>query len=764
MSILDFVEERRCDESEATHILCEEFIKVERNDIEEMINFAWEDEQEVIELFCGESVILSFKIKSEVDYDIIIKALMKHMQGITHHTEDLLECNVTYDPFIVKFPRLKCSLPNLKDIASSFLKCIDDINIMASIDFDIYEYGIPLLKGKTIDFQCEELDVEDKAVSINVSLGNIDEIHEVLFKYNPKFHDTLSICEDLLRVLGSDVDQLKSLDKEIIGQILFNESKGSQRGCYVWNNIGGEGWDDKHITLKSNKKLKIDQYGIKTLRTIVKRHNKVGYKKWLEKYLKHYVGQCLKPTSSFRSVANLLYQIYMEKFICEGVKDGIWYVYKGTRHVLLDDAVIIKSLLSTKIRKRFESFYGTEAQEYAIKLMKNLESPSFKSSVMKEASELFYVSKFLREKDTNVNLFAMKNLVFDCGRKDLRQGYPDDWITLRSGVKYRHYDEDEQDVKDLFKFLSQVFVNESVRNYIALTWSSCLQGGNNDKSFYIMSGQKSNNSKSTVICLLTICFGTYSVSPDSSLITNKLQINPNAPSPALETLRNRRIAFFQEPSPDESINIGFVKKLTSKYNKFTSRAPFGKELIEFTIQLKPFVECNEIPYISMEPAVRRRTKIIDFQSEFVDDPPTTEEEQYKQKKFKIDVNFEENFKRLAPVLMWYLIKIFKEKETKGIIPPDSVISNLGKFEKVNDHFALFCEEVLDRNPIRDEDKISDVKVKNLYIAYSSWYKNSNIKKPIISKDRFYTALEKEKITVDTSQQPHRVLGVSIRQI
>lgn len=749
MSILDFLDERKSDNP--SHIINDNKIRItNHDDIEELFELCYINEQEIKEVFDdSESFILTFKVDVSDDKKVICKAIQRHIKHITYHTDDVLDVNVSFTPeFIIKFPKLKCSVKDMDDISISLTNMIDELDLPVIIDRSIYTSGVSLYNGDSIDI--EENEEEGRFISIHPELNtNPDEIYEIEFKYHIESTD-IDECESLLNII---FESGNVIDMDMIGQILFNINHGKQRGSYLWEKYGGEGWKD-NITKETNKVLTYNNYGKRTLRIIAKSCNKVEYKRWMKEYLKFYVSRCLRPTSSYRSVAILLYKMYMERFICESVKYQEWYEFKGTFFDKLDDAVVMRNLLSNKIRKLFEGFYGTEVQEEAYKILKNLETPAYKTNVIKEASELFYVKDFNRIKDTKLDLFAFKNVVYDCERERIRPGYPDDLITLCAGVEYKEYDLESASVKKLNKYFKQVFVNKKLRDYFLLSVSSCLRGRNREKNFYVMSGIKSYNGKSTTQSMIELGFGEYSCKPPTSLITAAKRTDPNSASPALEILRNKRIGFLQEPSSNETINSGVMKELSSGFDSVYSRALHSMP-ISFVPQLRMYLVCNAIPSIQMENAIKNRMKIIDFMSEFSNNAPEDEKEQYEQMKFPMDTNFEKNFDELVPVLMWKLIKIFPRYKEQGLIPPPECNLSLDTFEQINDPLGMFLDETVEKK----EGK--QMKLKTLYATYVNWYRMLNINKKLIPYESFSHSLSKHNIYVDTEVKPYVIKDIKL---
>ena len=73
-----------------------------------------------------------------------------------------------------------------------------------------------------------------------------------------------------------------------------------------------------------------------------------------------------------------------------------------------------------------------------------------------------------------------------------REGYPDDYISLCTNIEYIEYDENDEKIKQIETFFSQVQPQDGMYNYILDYFASCLVGHSPDEYFHIWTGSGGN--------------------------------------------------------------------------------------------------------------------------------------------------------------------------------------------------------------------------------------------------------------------------------
>ena len=192
-----------------------------------------------------------------------------------------------------------------------------------------------------------------------------------------------------------------------------------------------------------------------------------------------------------------------------------------------------------------------------------------------------------------------------------------------------------EEIKNLYRFLQQIFPNKRVLKYALDYHSDLFEGGNPRKIALIYQGD-GDNGKSIFQSVIEGMFGSegigYAAKLNTTFLSGKKQ-SSGGPQPDLDRLRHGcRLVVLQEPSKQEVINTALLKELTG--NDTIYARTLYKEGGEFLPLFKPIIICNDLPQLSSnEPAIWSRLRILPFESKFPLNPeeaPNTYEEQLEQ--------------------------------------------------------------------------------------------------------------------------------------
>jgi len=525
-----------------------------------------------------------------------------------------------------------------------------------------------------------------------------------------------------------------------VGQCIFNITSGSETGLSLWCKIAEES-EKSDLCHSEWKHFEKTQTTIGTFRYWCSRDDPEGYKEWKNQSLETLLWTCLDPTAGYTDIAELLYRKYEDKFVCSSIKDQLWYEYKHHRYQELDGAVTIRIKLSSDLVKDFNNILNecnssveqapdgpektkwSDKQSKCIQIITGLKNPSYKSNIMKEASEKFYDPDFSKEINQNKMLFCFDNGVFDCNSCTLRPGRPQDRITISCGYDFQHYTWDHPDVVFCMDYLKKVFVDREVREYFVRFCASCLEAGNKDKLLPVLTGV-GNNSKSIIELLLEKCFGDYFVKGPTSLITYQGTSNPGSATPELEILRFARLTLFQEPKATDKLNDSIVKQLSSGFDSMYSRA-LNKMPTKMVPMFKAGLVCNKIPHVdTTDPAIMNRLRIIAFKSVFSHTYPDTVEEQFKKRIFPIDLDFDRKIPLMIKPFMWILTQEYPTYKKNGLVAPELVVLETDKYRMTNDTFKEFIEEKVEVVTDEEEIKKTFIKSDQLYQTFKLWFKDN----------------------------------------
>ena len=519
-----------------------------------------------------------------------------------------------------------------------------------------------------------------------------------------------------------------------IGWVLYNISEGTQDGFELWKRFSEKCSDKFNLEYCEDmweNKFTMRNYTVATLHYFAKQDNESGY----NEMMKEEEVKCLETILKYKShndIAKLLKLKVGATFVCANIKRNDWYRYTNHRWKKVEEGHSLREMISTDIAMGFKSLLTDihsqvsaditsnielkQKTDAIYKMIQNTGNASFKDCVMKESRELFYDPKFKQKIDSNPYLIAFKNGVYDLENSMLREGSPDDYITMKMDISYKDFNIEDPIVKSLELFLEQVFPDKSVRKYFLDIYSEVFVGNNAMKKFLVWSGE-GNNAKSVTEKLFMNMLDCYSVVLPTSLITGKRGASAGA-SPELSRTEGVRVCWLQEPSPDERINPGILKELTGN-DKFYARGLY-QDGHDINAMFKLVLVCNTPPKLESDQASWNRVRILPFESVFCDDAPDSYEEQLKQKRFKIDYDFEaEKLPTLLEPFAWYLLNYRNNKPANfKLHEPEKVKMATTHYRNKNDIFKLFISEQIIIVPD------SEMELSELYAMFKEWFKES----------------------------------------
>lgn len=452
--------------------------------------------------------------------------------------------------------------------------------------------------------------------------------------------------------------------------------------------------------------------------------------------ISYFMDQTINTSTEF-DLANVLYQIFKDVFVCVSIKNNVWYEYIKHRWHEIDSGNTLRLLIS----KKMHDMYLKKAQDSvsALSLINKddeadhyervhkrgnrlseictlLKKTTWKNNIMREARELFYDKNFLNKLDTNPYLLCFNNFVIDFKNKIHRIGQPDDYISKCTNIDYTplDYKRDSQVISEIEKFINEIFPDKTLRKYMWEHLASCLIGTNENQTFNIYTGSGCNG-KSKLVELMSKAMGDYKATVPITLITQSRTGIGNTSSEVVQ-LMGVRYAVMQEPSKGDKINEGIMKEITGG-DPIQGRALF-KEAVTFIPQFKLVVCTNALFDIkSNDDGTWRRIRVCDFASKFLENPNEDQDkfpiENYPYQ-YKIDKKIDEKFNDWAPIFISMLVNL--AFETQGHVKDcKSVLSESDKYREGQDYLAEFAKDRIQRK--------NDAKIKKTEILeeFRSWY-------------------------------------------
>tara|TARA_B100001094_G_scaffold64273_1_gene60295 strand:- start:6411 stop:8933 length:2523 start_codon:yes stop_codon:yes gene_type:complete len=431
-------------------------------------------------------------------------------------------------------------------------------------------------------------------------------------------------------------------------------------------------------------------------------------------------------------VANVLFTMYKYQYVCASVKFSTWFEFHNHKWIEMDKALSLRKKLSTELAKEYRmlsNYYrmkSLEAEPDKVeecqkkhkrceKLLENVKTTAFKDKVMIECAELFYNSKFLKKLDSHHQLLGFENGVYDLNRLCFRDGRPDDYVSLSTGIDYVEPEESDDAIYGLKDFLKKVQPSEEERKFVLRLFASFLHGKTTDQKFHIWTGS-GGNGKSKIIELFESCLGDYCTKLPITVLTQK-RAGSSAANPEIAKTMGKRFASLQEPEEGDKINVGYMKELTGG-DIIQARGLF-KEPVEFKPQFKLILTCNTLPTIpSNDGGTWRRLRVLDFPSKFVDDP--TEPNEYKK-----DNDLDDKMKTWKEVFMYTLIQTYPKYKSQGLQEPPSIQRFTKEYQKRSDLLLDYLNDAVDFT----NDKNDVMELIPLHEKFKVWYESGYGAKP-----------------------------------
>ena len=464
-----------------------------------------------------------------------------------------------------------------------------------------------------------------------------------------------------------------------------------------------------------------------------KKYNPEEYEKIKMNTIEHFMDEAVETETEY-DLAQVLKQIFKDKYVCVNLdRKGTWYVFKNHRWVM-DKGLSLRRCISTtmydlfvrkleiflnkfnnkEITEENNKYLGVKSKTlYSIKA--KLKKTNDKNNIMREAAELFYDDKFIRNMDQNKNLMCFNNGVVDFENKVFRDGIPEDYITKSTKIDYVEYDQSNNDVvkigTNIRKFIEKIFPIPDLNRYMWDHLSACLIGSNKNQTFNIYHGSGSNG-KSIIADFMSMALGEYKGTVPITLVTER-RGNIGGTSDEVIKLKGVRYAVMQEPSKGVKLNEGVMKELTGG-DPIQARGLYCESEV-FEPQFSLVVCTNNLFEMnSNDDGTWRRIRKCDFVSKFVDQGEThTDDTEYIYEK---DKDLKEKLPDWAPVFAGMLVK--RAFETNGIVKDCKIVMEASnKYREKQDHINAFISERI----IATDNTNDHITKKDLIREFKLWF-------------------------------------------
>lgn len=510
-----------------------------------------------------------------------------------------------------------------------------------------------------------------------------------------------------------------------VGLVLHSITKGSIDGLVQFKSFSRQCADKYNEDECTNFWNKLDadngQYSLGTLIYFAKQDDPDKYTEWCR--LKDRVNfMNISPDNSQNDFAKILHHRFGSEFVYVSFKTGAWYRFNHHRWCLCEDGYALRKKITNYFTPIVNSSMAELSQTNSVenqakigvlkKLKKEFGMAKYKDAIMRECKEEFYNDTFLKMIDSNPRLVGFKNGVYDLDKGIFRNGCPDDYISMSTGIDYKEFASGgiEQDLIE--NYLEQTFPDPEVRKYWLDVYSESFCGENTYKKFFLWTGS-GNNGKSVLTSILEKMYGAYSIDLPTSLVTQK-RASSNSASPEMARSEGSRVAWLKEPSADEKINVGIIKELTGNDTIYTRG--LYKEGHEIKCMFDLTMVCNTPPILENDIAVWNRARIIPFESEFVDKVDGDYVSQLAAKKFVKNPLIDRRLGEYAQIMAWYLLQWKRNKPSDFILEePKKVTDSTATYRSRHNPFKQFIDEGC---LVKSQQGVS---VDDVYDAFKEFY-------------------------------------------
>lgn len=254
--------------------------------------------------------------------------------------------------------------------------------------------------------------------------------------------------------------------------------------------------------------MRHDGLGMGSLVRWVKEDNPQEYERIRREDIKTLLSKSVGTGGASYAVARVLYAMYRYQYVCLSRKYGSWIEFRTHRWHRIEQAHNLQTKLSNEL---YEEYAKLASETERLRLQtdddeerKNIDTKcklirrigtslldtTFKKKVMTEAGELFFIENFEEKLDANRDLLSFENGVYDLEELTFRDGRPEDFITLSTGIDYIEYDEGNEAIQTTLRLMSQIHVDVEIREYVLTSLATYLSGQIRHQKFLIWTGSQ----------------------------------------------------------------------------------------------------------------------------------------------------------------------------------------------------------------------------------------------------------------------------------
>jgi len=387
-------------------------------------------------------------------------------------------------------------------------------------------------------------------------------------------------------------------------------------------------------------------------------------------------------------------------------KQRRWLMWSGhCWSIATGGAIMRRAKDVTRIRAEAALCLGGEEKDAETNWALNSESLARLEAMVKLAQGEAPLSDSGEGWDSGPMLLGVANGVIDLRNGTLRDGKPEDKITLHSDIVY----DLGARCPRFEKFIDEVFGGDrDLIEFVQRAIGYCLTGDTREQCLFACHGGGSNG-KSTLLEVIRFILGGYAYNlPFSAFELDKLSSIPNDLAP----LPGRRFVTAIETNESAQLNEGRIKLLTG-CDPISARF-LRREFFTFVPVAKYWLSFNSPPMVmDYSHGFWRRVRIIPFLMQF--DGAAVDDELLEKLKSEG-----------LGILAWAVRGCLKWRES-GLEMPQAIKEATEAYREESDPLADFIEEYFVIGP---EEHVEVGAVRDKYIGWAS----DNFERPLARKD------------------------------
>ena len=376
-----------------------------------------------------------------------------------------------------------------------------------------------------------------------------------------------------------------------------------------------------------------------------------------------------------------------------------WFVYQHPLWITDPDGQVWRAAIDAarRLQLEAETIADPVVSDKVVKFAKARQSEGGIRRVLKVAQNLPPIANVGSLWDPEPLLVGVPNGVLNLETGRLRQGRPEDMLTLAVGVPY----DPHATCPRWHQFLQEIFArDEKLIRYIQRALGYSLTGLTTEQVWWLLYGTGANG-KSTLQNVVKYTLGTYARTiPFNAILLPERQIPDD-----LAGLPGKRFVFASEAIEDRRLNEGRIKALTGG-DRIPARRLY-EEWFDFKPELKLWLCCNHLPTVSDSSyGFWRRPHVVPFTQRF--DGP------------RRDPGLERTLIAEAEGILRWMVVGARSWLKDGLQPPDRVLQATQQYQEESDQLTDFLSERCDCG------QGLSVNATLLYGQYSQWAESRNL--------------------------------------